>query len=135
MKKIKIDYSKCTVCRMCEIVCSLHHLESAVNPKRSRIRVMVLDEKTYCPVIAGPFTDAECNALNIVVIGGKEYDACELCRASCPRRPTVFREPDIDIALKCDFCGEPPDPQCIRWCPHEALTVVEVPDEVSSAES
>ncbi len=123
MKKIKIDYRQCIGCRHCEVACSLFHVEGIINPRRSRIRVFT--EGDFCfPVIAGPFTDAECNSRNVVVIEGEEYDGCLLCRASCPVKP-VFKEPDTDIPLKCDFCGVPPDPQCVKWCPSDALTLVE----------
>lgn len=113
---------------MCEAACSLQHLDNLANPRRSRIRVFI-DSDTFFPIIAGPFTEAECNAKNILVIGRQEYNSCDLCRASCPSRP-IFREPDLDIPLKCDFCGEPPDPACVKWCGSEALMLVEVPDRV-----
>ena len=124
MKKIKIDISKCTQCRTCELACSLQHLENVVNPKRARIRVFEAGDY-FVPVIAGPYTEAECTAKALVVIGDKEYDTCAFCRASCPVKP-VFKEPDVDIPLKCDFCGEPPDPQCVKWCITGALTLVDV---------
>lgn len=124
MKKIKIDVSKCIGCRMCEVVCSLQHIENTVNPKRSRIRVFQIGD-LFFPIIAGPYTDAECTSKHLVVIDGREYDACIFCRASCPAKP-VFKEPDVDIPLKCDFCGEPPDPQCVKVCFSEALTLVDV---------
>ncbi len=38
-------------------------------------------------------------------------DECVMCRASCPSK-SVHKEPDTGIPFKCDFCGEPPDPQC-----------------------
>lgn len=123
MARIKIDHYKCGGCHLCEIACSLQHIENVVNPKRSRIRVFK-EGDSFFPVIAGPYTDAECNAKDTVIIDGKEIDECVLCRASCPIKP-VFKEPDVDIPLKCDFCGEPPDPQCVKWCISEALTFVE----------
>ena len=123
MARIKIDYNKCTGCRLCEIACSLQHIENTCNPKRSRI-VVFIDGDFCFPVIAGPYTDAECTSKNTVVINGKEYDSCVLCRASCPAKP-IFKEPDVDIPLKCDFCGEPPDPQCVKVCLSGALTLVE----------
>ena len=123
MPRIKIDHDKCGGCRLCELVCSLQHNEGSVNPKRSRIRVFQEGE-SYFPVIAGPYTDAECNSRGIVVLDGIEIDECVLCRASCPVKP-VFKEPDVDIPLKCDFCGEPPDPQCVKVCVSDALTLVE----------
>ena len=125
MKRIKINHKLCTGCRHCEAACSLKHNENEVNPKRSRIRVF-LDEKDdiFFPVIAGPFSEAECTSKFNVTIDGKEYDECTLCRASCPTRPW-FREPVTDIPLKCDFCGTPPDPHCVKVCASGALTVVE----------
>lgn len=116
MAKIKVDYTKCIACFACEIACSLHHT-GTINPKRSRIRVFVEGDLSY-PVIAGPYTNAECKAKNIIIIDGKEYDGCTICRASCPNKP-VFKEPDTDMPLTCDFCG-----QCLKWCPTEALTII-----------
>ena len=124
MQKIRIDYGKCTGCRLCEVACSLHHVPDTVDPQRSRIRVFRKDDLCF-PELAGPYTDAECNSQNIVVISGREYDKCLMCRASCPAKP-IFREPDTDIPLKCDFCGVPPNPSCVKWCPSGALTLVDV---------
>jgi len=118
--RIKIDHTKCTGCKLCEVACSLQHTE-AINPWRSRIRVFIGEE--FClPVIAGPYTEAACNAKGIVMVDGMEMDGCVVCRASCPVK-TAFKEPDTGIPLKCDFCGEPPDPQCVRWCEADALTI------------
>jgi Fe-S-cluster-containing dehydrogenase component len=119
--RIKIDHTRCTGCKLCEVACSLHHTESA-NPWRSRIRVFVSEE--FClPVIAGPYTEAACNSKGIVLVEGREVDECVVCRASCPAK-SVFKEPDTAIPLKCDFCGEPPDPQCVQWCASGALSLV-----------
>jgi Fe-S-cluster-containing hydrogenase component 2 len=123
MARINIDYSRCTGCRLCELACSLQHIENAVNPKRSRIRVFV-EGHIHFPVLAGPYTDAECNTKVYVDIDGHKYDGCLFCRASCPEKP-IFMEPGLEIPLKCDFCGDPPDPQCVKVCAQEALTFVE----------
>ena len=92
MARIKIDHTKCTGCRHCEIACSLNHVENTANPRRARIRVM--------------------------------NDMCGLCRASCPEKP-YFIEAETGIPLKCDFCGIPPSPSCVRWCNSGALELVE----------
>ena len=123
MAKIKIDHAKCGGCHLCEIACSLQHIDNTINPKRSRIRVFQ-EGDSFFPVIAGPFTDAECTSKGITVTDSKEVDTCVLCRASCPAKP-VFKEPELEIPLKCDFCGEPPDPQCVKWCQSDALTLIE----------
>jgi len=119
--KIKIDHTKCSGCKLCEVACALKHTE-AVNLQRSRIKVFV--EETFClPVIAGPYTEAACNSKGTVLVDGVEVDGCVLCRASCPEK-TIYKEPDTFIPLKCDFCGDPPDPECVKWCAAEALTLV-----------
>ncbi len=122
MPKILIDIDKCSGCRFCEVACSLFHT-GTVNPQRSRIRVF-REGYLFLPLIAGPYTEAACTLKQVAVVGGQELDACIFCRASCPDKP-IFKEPDVDIPLKCDFCGEPPDPQCVRVCPSGALTLVE----------
>ena len=119
--KIKIDPAKCCGCKLCEAVCSLQH-NGSVNPLRSRIRVYI-DENCCFPVIAGPFTDVACNSKGYLLINKTQVDGCVVCRASCPAK-SAFKEPDSEIPLKCDFCGEPPDPQCVKWCAADALTLI-----------
>jgi len=123
MSRIRIDYDKCTGCHLCEMACSLQHIDNTFNSKRSRIRVFTVGEYHF-PVIAGPYTDAECTSKSNIIIDGHEIDGCLLCRASCPVKP-IFKEPDVDIPLKCDFCGDPPDPQCVWVCTSGALTFIE----------
>ena len=126
MIRIQIDHNKCTGCQYCETACSRKHYANEVNPKKSRIRVFEDEEKQrFFPIIAGPTTTAECTSKFDVVIAEQQYDDCTLCRASCPSRPW-FTEPDTGIALKCDFCGDPPDPHCVKVCEKGALSIVEI---------
>ena len=83
-----------------------------------------MGEEFCLPVIAGPYTEASCNSKETLVVDGVEVSACVVCRASCPVK-SVYKEPDTAIPLKCDFCGDPPDPQCVKWCAPNALTLVE----------
>jgi benzoyl-CoA reductase subunit BamC len=132
IKTIKIDATKCMGCCACEIVCSAFHSEySRVNRERSRIRVLVdYDQDLYVPVIAGPYTLGECPGRSEITIDGKEYDECFFCRVSCPSRD-LFKEPDSGLPLKCDMCGEPPQPEplCVKWCLSDALVYVEREEE------
>jgi benzoyl-CoA reductase subunit BamC len=137
IKTIKIDASKCTGCWACEVICSAFHSEySRVNRERSRIRVLVDNDKDlYVPVIAGPYTLGECPGRSEIAIDGKEYDECFFCRVSCPSRD-LFKEPDSGLPLKCDMCGEPPQPEplCVKWCMSDALTYVEREEEEGAEE-
>jgi len=132
IKRIEIDIDKCTGCRICEAVCSAYHYEpkySLVNPERSRIRVFFDEENdVYVPMLAGPYTQAECDCRKIYTINEQKYDECIFCPASCPSRD-IFKEPDSGLPFKCDMCGEPPPPEgplCVAWCLDDALTYVEI---------
>ncbi len=119
MPRIKIDPSKCTGCRHCEIACSLNHVAGVANPRRARIRVF-REGNVFFPVIAGPFVDAACTSKYDIGINGNAVNMCVICRASCPQKP-IFIEADTGYPLKCDFCGIPPNPSCVRWCNSGAL--------------
>ena len=99
---------------------------------------MFRDERrnTYVPVLAGEYTQAECNGRNVYTINGKEYSECFFCRASCPSRER-FKEPDSGLPLKCDMCeANPPlsEPMCVQWCVADALTYEEVEVEGEAEE-
>jgi len=135
VKVIKIDVDKCNGCRACEAICSAFHAApkySSTNPERSRIRVLFDPLKDiYVPVIAGEYTEAECNGRSIYTINEKEYDECSFCRASCPSRG-LFKEPDSGLPLKCDMCEEKSpqeEPLCVQWCINDALTYEEKEEE------
>jgi len=127
-KTIIIDTDKCNGCRSCEAICSaFHHRMSLTNSHRSRIRIFDDGENNlYVPILAGCFTEAECNGRYMITVNGKEYGECSFCRASCPARD-LFKEPDSGDPLKCDMCSDPPQakPLCVKWCLNEALTYVE----------
>lgn len=132
MKEIRVDFDKCTGCRHCETACSLQHLEDSINPSFSRIRIHIdMEKDIHIPILAGPYTDAKCTSRYPIIVGGKEYENCILCRAACPERE-IFFEPGTEVPLKCDLCGEPPDPVCVKWCIHGALTLIEVEDKEES---
>lgn len=137
VKTIKVDVNKCSGCRACEVVCSAVHASpkySSSNVARSRIKVIHEPLKDiYVPVFAGEYTVAECSGRNSYIIGGKEYDECAFCRASCPSR-TDFKEPDSGLPLKCDMCEEEDEPLCVKWCLVDALIYEEREVEIEVEE-
>ena len=92
VKSITIDADKCNGCKACEVICSSWHASprySSNNPARSRIRIVRQPLRDiYLPVYAGEYTVAECTGRDRYIIDGKEYNECDFCRASCPRRWT-----------------------------------------------
>jgi benzoyl-CoA reductase subunit BamC len=141
IKYIKIDADKCTGCRMCESICAAYHAipkYSTVNPARSRIRIFWCEDKDiYVPVKAGKHTDVECTGRMTTKINGKEYGECSFCRQACPSRD-LFHEPDSNLPLECDMCGEPmPEkPLCVKFCKSDALIYEEkeIEEEVEEEE-
>ena len=125
VKTIVVDADKCNGCRACEMICSAYHAEpkySSINPARARIRV-IRDPVTdmFVPVYAGENAPAECMGRDKYIIGGKEYEECAFCRASCPSRD-IFRDPDSGLPLKCDMCEGEEEPLCVQYCRVDALT-------------
>ncbi|MBI2898580.1 MAG: (4Fe-4S)-binding protein [Planctomycetes bacterium] len=137
VKTIKIDADKCNGCRGCEIICSAFHAVpkySSVNPARSRIRVITHRLKDiWLPVFAGEYARSECAGRDIYTIGGKQYDECGFCRASCPSRD-LFKEPDSGLPLKCDMCEGEAKPHCVEWCLNSVLVYEEREEEVEEEE-
>jgi len=124
MKEMQINHDLCTGCCTCEVVCSLKHY-GVINPRKARIKILRDPLRGhFYPLIAGPYTDAACSYKTPIIIQGKAYDKCSLCRASCPERP-FFKEPGTGIPLKCDMCGDPPDPTCVKFCESGALTLID----------
>ena len=95
-KVLKVDYQKCTGCRLCELVCSVSH-HGISNPARSRIKVMKWEtEGLYIPMSCQQCEDAPCmSACPVKAISRDEtlgrvmvdYDVCIGCRTCvsvCP---------------------------------------------------
>ena len=141
VKEIKVDLDKCIGCRACEIACSAFHATpkyGSINPARSRIRVLIDEEKdVYVPIRAGDYTPAECTGRHTYTISGKEYRECSFCGVSCPSRD-YFKEPDSGLPLKCDMCeSDPPleEPWCVQVCRSDALVYGEREEEVEEEET
>jgi benzoyl-CoA reductase subunit BamC len=133
VRTIRIDADKCNGCRSCEIACSAFHATpkySAINPARSRIRILTHRlQDIWLPVFAGEYAAAECAGRDVYVIDGKEYDECAFCRAACPSRD-AFKEPDSGLPLKCDMCEGEEQPLCVKWCLNDVLVIEEREIEV-----
>jgi len=136
-KVLKINYEKCTGCRLCELVCAVKH-DGISNPARSRIKVVKWEaEGLYIPVTCQQCQDAPClNACPAKAISMNEalsrvevdYDVCIGCRTCvsvCPFGAMNFNPIDRKV-IKCDLCGG--DPQCVRFCEIKAIEFVDAGD-------
>ncbi len=136
-KILKIDYEKCTGCRLCELVCAVKH-DRVSNPIRSRIRVIKWEsEGIYVPVSCQQCEDAPCvlgcpakalsrnEDLGRVEVDYNKCIGCRTCVSVCPFGAMHFVAQDRKV-IKCDLCDG--DPQCVRFCDVEAIRFVDTRD-------
>ena len=138
-KILKVDYQKCTGCRLCELVCSVTH-DGISNPTRSRVKVIKWEDKgVYVPMICQQCENAPCES--VCPVGAIRRDAdegflavdynicigCRSCVNACPFGAMNYNITDQRV-FKCDLCGG--KPQCVNFCDVKAVDFV--PAEVFS---
>lgn len=133
-KFVSADPDKCVGCQVCEYICSLTK-EKAFNPLKSRVRVVRIDQlvnlAVMCRLCENPPCVAACprNALTqseetgIISVDKDKCNGCGWCIEACDYG-AIMLHPDAKIVYVCDLCKEKGEPQCIKWCPEEALELV-----------
>lgn len=156
INSIVIDFSKCAGCRTCEIVCAAtnHKVEidgekfrGLGNPHLSNIRVSHLNPDVdipnvcqlcpdspcieACPVDPDPETGRKAlyrdEKLNIIVNDKERCISCMSCTEACKskRRGVIIPNPVNQKPERiCNMCNG--DPQCVKYCPFDAISVQEV---------
>jgi carbon-monoxide dehydrogenase iron sulfur subunit len=121
MMKIRVDKTKCTGCRLCEVVCSLFH-SGKINAEKSAIRILKddLDTSTNVPVLCRQCKEMTC------LSGENVVEREERSKFIWDHR-RVHRCPFNAIrafghqAFHCDLCGG--TPQCVKVCTVKAIAV------------
>lgn len=134
-KFITADPEKCVGCQICEYACSFTK-EKVFNAVKSRIRVVrdnqVRNIAVTCRLCQDPACVAACprDALSQSPINGNiiidkdQCNGCGWCMEACSYG-AMMMHPETKTVYVCDLCKYRPDgPQCVKWCPEEALTVV-----------
>jgi len=134
-KFVAVDPAKCTGCSLCEYVCVLEKNEPLWNPLRSRIRVIRLTPAFNLALTCRFCENAPCvracprKALTqseegFILVDEAKCDRCGWCIQACPYGG-ISLHPDKTSVLVCDLCkDEPEGPQCVEFCPEEALEIV-----------
>ncbi len=121
----------CTGCRLCELMCSLRHV-NVFNPDRARIKVVSFDGGLdlpatciQCGLCLGkcPLDLIKLNEkTGAVVIDEERCTSCGVCLEWCPIG-AITKDPITSKALKCDLCSG--SPECAKYCPSKVLHMVE----------
>jgi carbon-monoxide dehydrogenase iron sulfur subunit len=131
-KKLTVIPEQCSGCRICELVCAIHHF-GVNNPKKAAIRII----NAYPhPVMRMPIVCSQCKipacaqvcpvgALTrhngIVRLNQDVCISCFKCVEACPFG-AIYAHDDCDLPIKCDMCeGEP---ECVKNCPLGALKLI-----------
>lgn len=130
---------KCTGCRICEMVCSLYHETDGINPRRSRIRIVISREKTaILPMVCLSCIDPSCvascplNCLSqdetgMIVVDANTCNGCGECEEACPFG-AIHLHPVTDVAITCDHCDG--KFLCVSYCPENILDFL-LPEKIS----
>lgn len=134
---IVFDSTKCTGCKVCELVCSFSQ-NNVLSPSLARIHIFNdlffgLNRADNCRQCVSPQCYYVCPVDAIYIdenTGGRILDdekcnGCGKCAEACPYNKEGFiirYEPDKKVFIKCDLCwGEP---KCVEWCAPKALSYI-----------
>jgi Fe-S-cluster-containing hydrogenase component 2 len=128
------DPAACVGCCLCEYACSATKT-GTFDPAMSRIRVVRIEPITMTAITCRLCADAPCitacprDALSrserngTILVDADQCDGCGWCIEACDFGAMVLNPVTKDVEV-CDLCADEPDgPQCVRFCPKEALSV------------
>ncbi len=156
LKMVLVDYGKCTGCRTCETACSSHNRPATINgealpglgnPRSANIRVESFNPEVDIPNVCAMCSDTPCvkacpvdpapktgrralyrdEATHTIHNDPGRCIGCRSCAEACAAQRTGVISPDPATGRPermCTLCGG--NPQCVKLCPFEALSYVEV---------
>jgi len=123
---------------LCEYICS-YTKTGEFNTYRSRIRTVRAEEVLRTAVACRTCEDAPCviactrDALTqdpetgVVRVDADRCDGCTWCIEACDFG-AISINPETKLAEICDLCEDEDEPQCVLWCPKDALELT-TPDQ------
>jgi len=106
--------------------------EKTYNPTKSRIRAIRLGPLVNLAITCRHCEDPACvtacpkEALSqeektgVIMIDEEKCNGCSWCIEACPFGAMMLH-PKKGVVSTCDNCKELGEPQCVKWCPEEAL--------------
>jgi Fe-S-cluster-containing hydrogenase component 2 len=133
-KFVSADPEKCVGCSVCEYACSMVK-EKTFNPTKARIRAIrlgpLVNLAVACRLCEEPSCVAACprdaltqeESTGIIVVDEDKCNGCGWCIEACDYG-AIMLHPEKKVVYVCDTCKEQGKPQCVEWCPEEALDFV-----------
>ena len=134
-KFVTADPEKCIGCTTCEYACSMTN-EKTFNPTKSRIRALRMGPLNNLAVTCRHCEDPACIAAcprdalsqeedtGIIMVDEQACNGCAWCISAC-QFGAMMMHPEKKVVFTCNSCKDQPDgPQCVKWCPEEALSFV-----------
>jgi carbon-monoxide dehydrogenase iron sulfur subunit len=106
--------------------------EKTYNPTKSRIRSIRLGPLVNLAITCRHCEDPACvtacpkealtqeEQTGVIMIDEEKCNGCSWCIEACPFGAMMLH-PKKGVVSTCDNCKELGEPQCVKWCPEEAL--------------
>jgi carbon-monoxide dehydrogenase iron sulfur subunit len=106
--------------------------EKTYNPTKSRIRAIRMGPLVNIAITCRHCEDPACvtacpkEALSqeektgVIMIDEEKCNGCSWCIEACPFGAMMLH-PKKGVVSTCDNCKDLGEPQCVKWCPEEAL--------------
>lgn len=130
MKELVVNESRCTGCRLCELICSAVKV-GEFKPTSSRIkiisdsrigisspRVCLQCEEAWCQDVCADNAIKRNPITGAITISEEKCSGCRQCIDACPYGCIEFDD-WAGIAIKCDLCDG--DPRCVEVCYSKAI--------------
>jgi len=139
-KSLRVDYTKCTGCHLCEIACSLFN-QGICNPALSKICVVSWEEASDFPMVCQQCDDAPCAAVcpaearsrneqtGAIDVDPEKCIGCRMCIYECPFGAILAQEQE-ETTTNCSLCEG--DPRCVKVCDTEAIRFIPQSEESSA---